>query len=239
MANQVVMDARVWLGALDLSGDANATALDYGVEALDDTALADTARSRTAGLRTIAAQCEGWWNDAHDAALHGDLGISDVPLSLCPVAGAAEGAIAYIFLANTASFSRRAEIGGLFRFSAGAEARGAPLVRGSLLHNAARTASGNGGAWQLGSVGASQRMYAALHVLAVSGGSPSLAVKIQSDDASGFASPTDRIVFAAKTAAGYEWASASGPIADDWWRVSFTISGTSPSFTFVVAAGIA
>jgi hypothetical protein len=31
----------------------------------------------------------------------------------------------------------------------------------------------------------------------------------------------------------------SGPITDDWFRVSYTISGTTPSFLFAVTAGIA
>ena len=30
----------------------------------------------------------------------------------------------------------------------------------------------------------------------------------------------------------------SGAITDQWWRVSYTISGTNPSFLFAVAAGV-
>lgn len=241
MANQVLKNARLWIGAYNFSGDANALALDFSAEQQDDTALVDTARSRLPGLIASALQCEGFWNAGAgqiDEFLHDNVNLADVPVTVCPIAGAAEGDRAFTFLAAMADYQRPAEIGSLFRFSAGAEGRGVPLVRGELLHNATRTASGNGGARQLGALSASQKLYAALHVITVSGTTPSLTGKVQSDDSSSFLSPIDRITFAAKTAAGYEWASVAGAITDDWWRVNFTISGTTPSFAFVVAAGI-
>lgn len=241
MANQVLKDARLWIGAYNLSGDANALVLEHLAELQDDTVLADVARSRISGLKGVALQCEGLWNAGAgeiDAPLHDDLGLADVPVTVCPIAGAAEGDKAFTFLAVQADYQRAAAVGELLRFSAGAQGRGAPLVGGELLHNATRTATGSGGARQLGALSSEQRMYAALHVITVSGGTPSLTVKVQSDEDSGFASPTDRITFAAKSAAGHDWSSVAGAVTDDWWRVNFTISGTTPSFLFVVAAGI-
>lgn len=242
MANQILKDARLWIGAYNLSGDGNSLALDFSAEQQDDTALEDVARSRLAGLKAVALQAEGFWNSGAagflDELLHDSMGLADVPVSVCPIAGAAEGDRAFTFLADLADYERRGTVGELFRFSAGAEGRGIPLIRGNLLHNNTRTASGSGAGSQIGALSATQRLYAALHVLTVSGGSPSLTVKVQSDDSAGFSSPIDRITFAAKTAAGYEWASVAGAVTDDYWRANWTISGSTPSFAFVVVAGI-
>jgi len=62
---------------------------------------------------------------------------------------------------------------------------------------------------------------------------------VQSDDAQAFLSPTDRITFAQATAIGAQWATpVSGAITDDWWRLSYTIGGTNPSFMVIVVVGI-
>ena len=116
-----------------------------------------------------------------------------------------------------------------------------PVVRGTSLHppGTARTATGNGTAVQVGAVASGRQMYAALHVLSVSGtATPTLTVKVQSDTV-GFGSATDQITFTAATAVGGQISRVAGPITDDYWRASWTISGTNPSFLFVVVVGTA
>lgn len=118
-----------------------------------------------------------------------------------------------------------------------------PAVRGQVLHppGTARTATGNGTSVTGVAVPATKRLYASLHVLGVSGTStPTITVKVQSDDNSGFTSPIDRITFNAATAVGSQISRTSiGAITDTFWRATWTISGTSPSFLFVVACGVA
>jgi hypothetical protein len=82
------------------------------------------------------------------------------------------------------------------------------------------------------------KVYGLLHVFSATPGPDTLDVVVQSDSANTFLSPTDVITFAQKTAAGHEWKEAAGPITDTWWRISYTIGGGSPSFTFAVAIGI-
>lgn len=243
MGTQIVKNARLWLGAYNLSGDINSAAFDLSAELLDDTTLEDSARSRLPGLLVSAVHLAGLWDAGAgepDDVVDGYFSVADVPVSVCPIAAAAAGSRAFTFLASLADYQRGAAVGELFKFSAGAEGSGGvPLVRGTVLNNAAQTASGNGAAFQLGALAAGQSLYAALHVLAVSGSAaPTLTCKIQSDAAEAFTTPVDQITFAAKTAIGYEWKSAPGAIADDWWRVNFTISGTLPSFLFALIAGI-
>lgn len=81
-------------------------------------------------------------------------------------------------------------------------------------------------------------MYVALHVLSVSGTTPSLTVIVQSDDNVGFTTPTIRISFTAATEVGAQWGSVAGALTDDYWRISYTISGTNPVFAFAVSAGV-
>lgn len=243
MANQILKDARLWIGAYNFSGDANALAFEHQAEMQDDTSLEDSARSRLAGLKSVALQCEGMWNSGAAGGgfieeLLEQVGLQDVPATVCPIAGAAEGDRAFTFLAAHADYQRGGTVGELFRFSAGAQGRGVPLVRGELLHNATRTVTGNGGARQLGALTAAQKLYASLHVLTVSGTNPSLTVVVQSASDQAFTTPNARITFGAKTAAAHDWSSVAGAVSDTWWRVNYTISGTTPSFLFVVAAGI-
>ena len=62
------------------------------------------------------------------------------------------------------------------------------VVRGQLIHpgSASRTSSSTGTGQQLGAVVAGKSMYAALHVLTATGTTPSLTVKVQSDDNGSF-----------------------------------------------------
>jgi hypothetical protein len=112
--------------------------------------------------------------------------------------------------------------------------------RGVLLHPpTARSTTANGTAVAQAGPGAGRTLYAALHVLSASGTTPSLTVKVQSDDAVGFPSATDRITFSAANAAGWQWGSVAGDFSTETHlRVTWTITGTTPSFTFAVAAFI-
>lgn len=244
MASQVLTDAKLYVASFDLSGDMNALALTYSADMLDATTFGQSARINKAGLKSIVAQHEGLWDsdgtDEPDDVFFSRIGTANVPVTISPQTGA-DGEVAFLFRAVHSEYAPGASVGDLFAFSVGMQGDdGAPLVRGMVLHPAtARTATGNGTARQLGAVSATQDVYGALHVLAASGTNPTLDVTVRSDDGSGFASPTTRLTFAQKTAIGSDWQTAAGAITDDWWRVTYTIGGTNPSFTFVVAVGIA
>jgi hypothetical protein len=231
----VLTNAKIWAGAYDLSGQSNTLAVEYGAELKDATAFGDAARNNLAGLRTAGVGVDGNWDATLDAGLFGYLGLADVPVSFA--ATAAEGDRAFTLLAAAGEYRTGERVGEILPFGLRAGSRGLPILRGQILRSATVTGSGNGTGFQLGQVSATQRIYGALHVTAASGATPTLDVKIQSDT-SGFPSPLDRITFAQKTAIGYEWASAAGPITDDWWRVVVTVGGGSPSFTFAVVAAI-
>jgi hypothetical protein len=241
MANTVLTNAGLWVAQYALSGTANSLALGMSSALQENTPLSATAVSRIGGLQVIAFQAEGYWDDAADAVLEARLGMSNVPVTIAPV-GSAVGDRSFVARVATADYQPLGgAVGELSMFSVGGEGSGVPVGRGSLLHNATRTSTANAPAGvQLGALSSTQTLFAALHVTAVSGSTPTLVVKVQSDDNSGFTSPTDRITFATANATDNlaQFASVAGAVTDDYWRVVWTITGSNPSFSFVVSAGI-
>jgi hypothetical protein len=162
------------------------------------------------------------------------------PWTVCPTS-ANVADLAYLTKALNASYEIGDSVGEVAPWSASASGSW-PLVRGQILHppGVARTATGTGSAVQLGAVAATKRLYLCLHVLSVAGtGSPALTVLVESDDNSGFASASTVATFTAATAISGQAQLLEGPVADTYLRVRWTIAGTSPSFLFLVSAGIA
>lgn len=245
MANQILSDIGLYVGRYNLSCDAASLTLRLTADVLDDTGLCDVARRRMGGLLDFAFQAEGFWNDEADAPLFNAIALDSTPVSIAP-AGRTVGSPAYLMRCNLADYSPvGGGVGEMARFSAGGQGTGIACAKGEVLLNATVGATGNGTARQLGALAAGQSLYATMHVIAATGTTPAITVKIQSDDASGFSTPTDRITFTATsgtwaaTPANFDqFGSVAGAVTDTWWRVQYTITGTTPSFGLVVAAGI-
>lgn len=95
--------------------------------------------------------------------------------------------------------------------------------------SAARTTTGNSGL--IPGYGPARQLRAQLDVTAASGTTPNLAVLVE--DTLDGTNWNPIITFAAKTAAGREVVNSSIAFSDTL-RVSWTITGTTPSFTFSV-----
>lgn len=240
----IVRDRKLWVGGYDLSGDLRGFSFDASVEMQDDTVLGDSTRSNDPGLNDFTLQHEGIWRagtGAPDATLNAQKGLANVLASLTPVDDS-EGAIAYFMRTTQGLYTPGGTVGEILRFSVSLSASGGiGAIRGSLMVNANLASTADGTARQLGAVSASQSLYAGLHVLSVTGSSPTLDVIVESDSQEDFAaSPTTRITFTQADAIGSEWATpVGGAITDDWWRIGWTIGGTSsPAFDAVVVVGI-
>lgn len=210
---------------------------------LDTTAVSSTGwTALIAGNKTGTTSFEFMQDfdstDGVDLTFWNNFGTSGVVRSICT--NAADGSAAYLMRGVQLQYTPlTGATGELAMGNISTTVSDGPMVRGLVLHPkaAARTSSGTGTGRQLGAVASGQTLYAALHVLAVSGTSPTLDVIVQSDNASNFPSPTSRITFSQATTTTSAWGSAAGAITDDWFRVSYTIGGTNPSFTFVVTCG--
>lgn len=241
MATEVLTDAAILVDGYDLSGYSNALALQYGAEMKDATTFGNDTRITKGGLKTVMANARGFYETGTagdpDAALFSRIGTKDLVTSLAGVRTVGE--VAYLFTTTGAVYEIGGQVGELLPYSVDLEGNGVALVRGRLMADQTSVgSSGNGTAVQVGAVTSGQRMYAALHVLGASGGSPTLDVTVESDDDSGMASATTRISFAQATGITSEWASVAGAITDDWWRIAWSLGGSTPSFDFLVTIGI-
>lgn len=244
MSEIVLKDCKLYVAQYDLSGDVNELELEHAVEVKDKTTFASGgARERKAGLRHCQLRSRGYVNPGtglSDEGLFTKVGVNDSLVTVCPTDGA-DGERALAFAAAVAEYAPAGTVGEMFGFSVGAQGSDKyGLIRGTVMApKASRTVTGNGTARVVGAVGATQKLYAGLHVFAKAGTTPTLDVVIESDDASGFASAITRQTFTQKTDVGSEWlAPVSGAIADTWWRARWTIGGTTPDFTFFVFVGI-
>jgi hypothetical protein len=81
--------------------------------------------------------------------------------------------------------------------------------------------------YQVGQVGAGQKLYGGFHLTQASTGRP-LVMSVQGATASGFGSPTTIFNFALSSARGSTWGSCStGGLASTelkWWRLSWSLS---------------
>lgn len=245
MTIQAWTDMSLLVGALELAGHGR------NVSAATECAELDTTNFASGGWSEVIGGNKTGKVDLtlmQDRAVGGldelawsYLGVADIPKSI--VSNSADGSRAYLMRGISLGYAPVDGAAGDLAMTkiSGRNSTGG-VVRGRLLHpgSASRTSSSTGTGRQLGAVIATKSLYAALHVTAAAGTTPSLTVKVQSDDNSGFTSATDRITFTAETDATthYQWGSVAGAITDDYWRISYTISGTNPSFSFAVTAGI-
>ncbi|WP_329187045.1 hypothetical protein [Actinacidiphila glaucinigra] len=239
---QVLTDVRLFAGGADLSGASNKAELSAEFEEKDSTNYRSGGyKEVVAGLASSSISGEGFW-EAGDPSLVDDaswamLG-NRTAWTICP-GDAVVGALAYTTHALHSSYQFLGEVGDIAPWTAKVSGSW-PVARGQVAHppGTARTTTGTGTGVQLAAVPAGQRMYAALHVLSVSGTTPSITVRVESAPTNAFSSPTTRLTFTAANARGGEiLRTAPGAITDTWWRVAWTISGTTPSFLFAAAVG--
>jgi len=244
LAPLALKDARIYYATLDATGFANKISLDDEYEDLDKTTFGSGgARERVSGLADMAAGATIFWQAGDlsypDDVFWANLGANTQPLTVCPTAGTV-GSVAYLTKVFQPSWKPGGDIGKLLAADV-TWSGNQPLARGAILHpqGTARTATGNGTGVQVGAILAAQSLYANLHVFSVGAGAQSLTVKLQSSVDNTFGSPTDRVTFTAATGLTAECKSVAGAVTDTWWRVVYTITGSTPSFLFAVSAGVA
>lgn len=246
MANtpKVLTDVRLFTGGCDLTTANNKIEFTPEVDERDVTTFGSAGWTQViGGIKKGKISASGFWSagssDQVDDNLWPGMGGRGA-WSWCPdTADVAD--IAYLTYGLQSDYKILGGVGDVAPWSANM-ASAWPISRGVVLHppGTARITTGSGTAVEHVAVTSSQYVYANLHVLSIAGTStPTITVAIQSDDNSGFSSATTRATFTAATAVGGESIRAAGAITDTWWRATWTISGSSPSFLFFVTLGVA
>lgn len=249
MATQVLTDVRAYVGGLDATGQTNQLTLEATAVALDATTFGSGGwMARAGGLKDAKLDLSGF---AVSGAIPGLTQVDDefwadliggvsVPGILVPTSGVV-GSLAYLGKFLDVDYKRFGKVGDLDPFQLTANGDGV-ITRGLVMHpqGTARTTTGNGTGQQLGAIAAGQSLRCVLNVLSITGTTPSLTVAVQSNVDNTFAAPTTRGTFTTvtTTVGAPAMVVVPGPVTDTWWRVTWTIAGTSPSYLFAAAAGI-
>jgi hypothetical protein len=244
VSKTILLNVRTFAAGVDLTGASNKVEISAEVEDKDATNYASQGwKEVLGGLGSAELSAEGQWEAGDpskvDDASWSHLG-SVIPWSVSANNAAAVGDLAYLVSALRSDYKLFDAVGEVAPWSGTAKSAW-PLVRGQFGHppGTARTATGTGTGLNLGAVPEGKRLYAALHVLSVSGTTPSITARVESSVDNTFASPTTRLTFTAATAAGGQALRTDGTaITDTWWRLGWTISGSTPSFLFAASLGI-
>jgi hypothetical protein len=226
----VLTDARVFVGGYDLSGQANQVASGAAVTMADVTSFgsAGWAEARP-GIISSRLDVTTYQDDA-TVGTGLAAGTTGLVVSVCD--DDAEFATGWGFSAVTLGDVREMQVGEVYKSQLSLAGTGSMFQGELLLPRTVDTNGGTGSIRQLGAVAADERVYANLHVFAVSGGG--VTVTVQSAALVGFGSPTSRISFSAASAVGSQTSSTAGAITDQFWRVSWTQTATSATFAVLV-----
>jgi hypothetical protein len=237
-------DARLFYGRLAMHALTKNMQIIDGFDSLDASCFGDAAHVVRPGLANVQFSFNGLvelTDDMQDEymAAHGGA-VSNIPISMMLSNTPTVGTKAKFFVCQLTNYQFGGVHGELLPFAAtGSGSNGHRLINGYVLEvgSTARTSTFNGTAVQMGAVGASQYLYGAIHVTSASA-SDTLDVVIASAATEGGAYTT-RMTFTQATDETTEYpARVAGPFTDSWWRVTATIAGSDPSFTFAVVAGI-
>lgn len=244
MASLIAKNIRTWADGYDMTTDLNQVGLDLAWDVHDTTVFMPVgsggARKRATGLEDISAGVRGFWSagaNSIDADSFSKLGVADAVLTMSP--DGSEGSIAYMMRQGRFKYSMFGETGAPAPFSL--DFRGTngetSVARGMVFKTDDSVISGTGlagTALQLGAVGSTQFLYAALHVLTAG---TTITIQVQSSVDNTFASPTTRMTLGPYTTTGGFWGTrVAGPITDQWWRLN--VSAITGSFLLAGLIGI-
>lgn len=245
MAKLVLIDARLFVGAADLTGQNNKIELDWSAEEKDTTNFASQgAKEVIAGIETTNVNGEGQWEAGDPGKIDDEMWAARrvlEPYTIGPD-GAAVADLAYLTEAVRMSAKLFGTVGDVAPWTLAATGS-TSLSRGLFLAGpgVAVTADTNGTAVQFSAVSAGERLYGAAHCLSFGADTDSVAVTVQSDTVMAFSgSPETRLTFDTFTGVGSSFKrTAIGAQADTWYRVQYDVEGSDPSVIVVVAVGIA
>ena len=239
MPKIALVDAFVYVDGFDFTGVSNSANLTPEVDQLDSTTFGGSGwKEVSGGLKTSSFEGAGYFEQldkAVDKELFDALGSSEK----LAMFGASEVATqpGYMWRGTQAAYNLGGAIGELAAWNmtlGGADRYG--VIRGQLAKaRGSHSATGVvGSVLSLGAIPSGKRVFLGVQVFAPG---TTVTLKLQSDDASGFASATDRGTLGPITAKGGYLLAVDGPITDTHWRVNASaITGTFDLAAFVGVA---
>lgn len=240
---------KILVGAYDLTAAHTNLGLTLTQDAIDDVCmLADGAgtgklmQSVMPGLKQFAMSMSGFTiadTDEANGVLDAAFGAAGTIITMTGYRGESGDPAYSAYSTLTEHEELGGSVGGMSAFAAAAAGQGSACFRGTILGTGAKTETGNGTGYQLGAITAgTNALYAALHVVSITGSDITLNVDLYSAAASNFVGATKRLSFTqVATTITSEIKSLATAVTDTWWRATWTIEGTA-SYTIALNAGI-
>lgn len=241
MAVTALLDAVVFVDSHDFTTDVNQVSIDQNVAELDRSTFGGGGwRQIAPGVKDTSFSMSGFWQagaDSVDSQSFAELGTVDQVITAAHAS--TEGSVAYIMQGMKTTYSHGGSHGELNPFTLSASnSNGNGVQRGQLaLAKGTVSATGAAGSGvQLGAVGATEYLYAAIHVFPTVG--TTITIAVESDDNAGFTTPTSRGTIGPLTTVGGTWlVRVAGAITDDWFRLNVTAITGSFTAAGVIAVG--
>ncbi len=243
MAKEVIKNASLFLHSLNLASNANSVEFSMTAEKVATTNFASSGwEESVAGIRSTELSCELMLESAADPESTLSTLVenaTDVPFSVTKTYPPATEDVCWFTTVVSLYLTLKAVLGQLWSGSMKFGNR-AHAVRGYVVeYNADRTATGVSASCTMPAAAATDRVWIAVHVTAATGTTPTLDLVLESDALDTYGSPTTRITVAQFTDVGSYIGYIAGAVTDVEYRVSATVGGTTPHFTYMVAMGIA
>jgi len=243
MAKEVIRNASLFLHSTQLASNTNAIEFSASAEKVVSTNFASSGWEESLqGIRTTELSCDLMLESAIEpettlSALVENA--TDVPFSVTKTYPPATEDVCWFSTVVALYITFKAVLGDLWRGSMKFGNR-ATAVRGFVVeYNADRTATGVSASCTMPAAASTDRVWIAVHVTAASGTLPTLDLVLESDALDTYGSPTTRITVPQFTAVGSYITYLAGAVTDTEYRISATVGGTLPHFTYMVAMGIA
>jgi hypothetical protein len=221
---KLIVNGALALGEYNITANTMGVALEVGASEVEGTAFGDSFVNYLAGsVKTAGLGVQGYTEySSPDAGIAASIGVGSTVITLAD--GRSDGDRAWFMNGLVTKYQPlAAKVGDAAKFDLGVSLSDR-LIGGWLQAYGSKAATGNSTGVQLGALSASQSLYASLHVITAPGST--LDVIVQSDDNSGFSSPTTRITFTQVTSTPISYmGSVAGAVTDDYWRMKWTISG--------------
>lgn len=241
----VIKDCNIWYGGYDLTSTANEISIDSTFADVDVTTYGSGgAMQRIAGLEDASVSVMTYLDPAiSEPAIFAERGGAIDLLTACafPTGGVVTpGDRTYSVRGMLKSYKEPLKIGDAARIDAEIEqAQSEGVLQGMVLSPSTTvSATGNGSAVLLGAQAAGQTAYFGVHVFSLTG-DRTITFKLQSAAVLAFTSPADRVTLSTITTAGSGFGSSTTATTNTYWRVQYTLGGTTGSVSFAAFAAIA
>lgn len=243
MAKEVIKNASLFLHSANLASNTNSVEFSASAEKVVSTNFASGGWEESLqGIRTTELSCDLMLESAAEpeATLSALVeNATDVSFSVTKTYPPATEDVCWFATVVALYITFKAVLGDLWRGSMKFGNRAA-AVRGYVVeYNADRTATGVSASCTMPAAAATDRVWISVHVTAATGTLPTLDLVLESDALDTYGSPTTRITVPQFTAVGSYITYIAGAVTDVEYRVSATVGGTLPHFTYMVAMGIA